>query len=387
MIKITKIIMLAIIIIGIITLESCAGYMYENEIGLFRLNRNLTKPIYSKTYNKDTWTKDDVLITINSDKILEIMSGDFKLSKDGKTLTKTVSENETGIIRVRDEDYNYDNIEYEVSWIDKEPPKIIEVENGKKYNKDLHLKYTDNGEIDEIFVDKYDDEFTVYTKDVFIDSGSERFVPYNKNSITAWVQTHSKGIEKYRYYLNNVLYATTIENKYTFSGIEEITYGNEIKVEALDRNNNIIATQNYTIKTGIFDEICFEKTETTEQVKFLGISDKVTKMVCYTWIDGKYNSTLKYGNVNIENNEAICKFDIKDFGNEKSKYIMNFYFYYKQDNKEKCFVYGGDIDMSKPYIVLEENKSINDFTVNGNYYVRVTDKAGNESEVDFIIQK
>lgn len=385
--QIKRIIILCIVFLYIMLLKSYAGYTYENEMSFFRLNRNITKPNYTTTYEKNTWTKEDVLITIKSDKILEILNGDFSLSNDGKTLTKTVSENEKGTIKIRDEDYNYDEIEYEVSWIDKEPPKIIGANNNGIYNKNLHLEYTDNGEIDEIYVDKYQNRFILYIPEMFIDEGSIRFLPITKNSITAWVEEHIRGMEKYKYYLNNQLYATTNETKYTFKNLEEMKTGYQIKVEGLDRNNKVIGTQEYTMKTAAFDEAILEKTDTTETVKFVGISDKITRVAYFTWIDGAYDSTLKYKEVNVQNKEAVCSLNIADFGNRKEKYIMHVYFYYNENGTEKSSIYGGNIDMSKPYTPPETNPSINDFNVNGNYYVRVKDKAGNESEIDFTIQK
>lgn len=387
MIKIKKIAIFTILFSFLFIFEVYAGYIYEDEFSLFRLNRNITKPTYTKMYNKDSWTNEDVLITINSDKVLEILDSDFKLGEDGKTLTKTVTQNEKGKIKVRDEDYNFDEIEYEVSWIDKEVPNIIGAEDGKTYKEGLKVEYTDNGEIEEIFVDKYDTDFSLYTKDTFTDSGSERFVPYTKNSITAWVKTHPRGVEKYKYYLNGNLYAEINEPKYTFKGLEEIKYGNNILVEGLDRNGNVIASKEYSIKTGIFEDVILEKTDSTEEVKFTGISDVVNKMVCYTWIDGKYDSTLKYKDITIENNEATCTLDIKDFGNIKTKYKMHFYFYFNIDNIEKCFIYGGNVHMENPYVEEETNPSVNNFNVDGNYYIRVKDRAGNEKEIDFIIEK
>lgn len=386
MIKLKKIIILICIFLCILV-KSYAGYIYENEFCIFRLNRNIVKPTYTKTYNKETWTKENVLVTINSNKILEIIDSDFKLSKDGKVLTKTVTENEKGIIKVRDEDYNFDEIEYEVSWIDREKPNIIGAEKGKIYNTSLNLQYTDNGEIEEVFVDKYDNEFNLYVSDMFIDSGINRFIPFTKNSITAWVKEHPKGVQKYRYYLNDVLYYTSKENKYTFEGLEENSYGFKIKVEGLDRNEKVIASKEYTMKTGVFESVILEKTDTSEEVKFIGISDKVGKLVCYTWVDGMYDTTLKSEEIPIQNSEAVCRFDIKDFKNCKSNYKMHFYFTYNSNGSEVHFVYGGNIDMSKPYEELPQNPSTNDFINNGNYYVRVTDKAGNENEVDFIIEK
>ena len=141
------------------------------------------------------------------------------------------------------------------------------------------------------------------------------------------------------------------------------------------------------IKTGLFEDLVFEKTDTTGQVKFLKLSNKIKRMVCYTWVDGNYSSTLKYGDVKIENNEAVCNFDIKDFNNYKSNYIMNFYFYYDSEQGEKCFIYGGNFNFSKSLNKIQETNSSNDFVLDGNYYIRVTDKAGNESEIDFSIQK
>ena len=51
-------------------------------------------------------------------------------------MLKIIEANENSKFLIRDEDFNYQEVEYNVNWIDKNPPVISGAENGKIYTND-----------------------------------------------------------------------------------------------------------------------------------------------------------------------------------------------------------------------------------------------------------
>ena len=151
--------------------KSYAKYSYNFEENIIKLIRDVNPPICNVSYSTQEWTNQNVIVTITCNKEIEQVSG-FELSDDKKVLTKEVSENEDGIIKIRDFYGNFSEVEYSVNNIDKEPPQIIGCENGGIYSKPLTLDYKDNVEIKEILVDKYGTGLTCSYKDVYTDTSS-----------------------------------------------------------------------------------------------------------------------------------------------------------------------------------------------------------------------
>lgn len=382
-----KIIFIVGLFIAIAT-TSKAAYVYNDEANLLILSRNTTKPTYTITYDKDSWTNEDVSITIISDKVVQIIGDGYTVGEDGKTINFVMTDNGSGTIRVRDENYNYQDINYEVSWIDKEKPSIIGAEDGATYNTGVELSYTDNVEIANIFVDRYDDTFTLFNSNSFFDNVTYQFVPLTRTTITAWVQKHIRGTVKYNYYLDNVLYATTSDTRYTYTGLEELT-SHVAKVEALDKYGNVISTSTMSeMITPVFDNVTINRTETSCTATFTGISDNVFNVVCYRWLNANKEGTQIYGDIKMENNQASCTLTFSDHGSQYGLYKMHVYFYYlDSEGKQQVCIYGGNIYYQESYDEAVEITSIYEVTADGKYYVCAEDIAGNETEIDFTIAK
>ena len=199
-----------------------AKYAYHIDETVIELTRDTNAPSCNVTYSTEEWTNGNVIITITSNKEIEQVSG-FTLSEDKKVLTKEVSQNEYGIIKIRDFSGNITEVEYNVSNIDKEAPQIIGCQNGGIYDKPLALDYSDNVEIKNIYVDRYDDALTLDYANSYLDSFYYYGVDRTNSTLTIRVTSHPKNTRKYKYYANNKLYATTTDTSYTFTGLNKGT--------------------------------------------------------------------------------------------------------------------------------------------------------------------
>lgn len=207
---------------------SYAKYVYYFEETIVELTRDSNLPICTVSYSTEELTNENVVVTIQSNKEIEQVSG-FALSEDKKTLTKEVSQNESQKIAIRDLSGNSMEMEYSVENIDKEPPQILGCSNGGIYTEPLELDYSDNEEIKEVSIDRYDYELAI------IGSQDNEDV----SQLTVYIEAHPLHTKKYRYYIHDKLYSTVTDLQYTFTSLEEDSV---IKVEALDELGNVIDT-------------------------------------------------------------------------------------------------------------------------------------------------
>ena len=225
-----KIRKITIVIVGVFFIKSIvyAKYTYVFEQQIVELKRDANIPICKVTYSSEEMTNQNVQITITSNKEIEQASG-FELSEDKKKLTKWVEENGDGQITVRDLEGNSTEVEYHVENIDKEKPKLINCEDGGIYKRPFQIEYSDNSEIKDVSIQKISDQLIATIEEKKI--GEEDNT--NNASLTLAIQGSPKETKKYRYYLNHELIATSLQENYTFAGLEkEVTY--LIRVEALD---------------------------------------------------------------------------------------------------------------------------------------------------------
>lgn len=104
--------------------------------------KDTTSPVARVTYSETKLTNSDVtIIIIANEKIKKV--DDWTLSEDGKSLRKTVKENENGSISLSDLSGNKTEIKYEVNNIDKICPKIENVNNFTTYQVNVTPVITD----------------------------------------------------------------------------------------------------------------------------------------------------------------------------------------------------------------------------------------------------
>ena len=385
-----RIFMTFLIILIILNNSALGFYNYENRFALFKLNRNITAANCNVSYDKTNMTKEDVEVKFEFDKAVDILENieNTNISENRKTITKIVKENENNRITVRDEDFNYQDIEYNVNWIDKEPPEILGAENGKTYNSNIHLDYRDNYKVKEIYADYYSDSFSIYTdEENFYETDTVQIVPANKNSITAYVTSNTKEMEKYNYYLNGNLYATTHDKKYTFNGLK-VSTNYLVKVEALDRYGNVLDTKETTRQTIPLSGIEFSYNWGNKYVAIKGTPSTTTKVDVYAWVSGHYNETYR-GNyvLNDSVGSYVATIGMDNFKNYSGRYVVLFVVKYKENGIDESMKIRGSFLMPNKYSDSYYKNIPNNFIYNGNYYVRCIDEVGNESELDFVIQK
>lgn len=223
--KVTSIILLIISICNF----CYAKYMYNFEEVIIEFTKDVETPNYEILYSPNEITNQNVVITINTDEEIEQISG-FTLSEDKKTSTKEVTNNEEETVLIRDLSGNYIEVKYSVSNIDKEPPQINGCEDGGVYKSPLELSYDDTQSgVQDVKIDKYDDELDL------IGCRNSK----NMNKMTVYIDKHPINTEKYRYYIDDKLYTTIYDTKYTITGLDE-NKEYKVKVEALNKDGEVL---------------------------------------------------------------------------------------------------------------------------------------------------
>lgn len=387
-----KVILCFCVIVVLLSEVVTAFYSYENTFSIFQLKRNIFPANYTVSYDKTTLTNKDVEVKMEFDKVVSIVGENQNavLSEDGKNVTKILEANENSKILIRDEDFNYQEVEYDVNWIDKKPPIITGAENGMIYNSDVHLDFTDESGITDIYVDSFNDSFSIYTREEnFWQDNLYQMVPATRNSVTIYVMTNKKEMEKYNYYMDGKLYATTNRKEYTFRGLELSDVKHHFVVEALDRDGNVLETRETYRSTVPIDEIRFGNTGGVEYITIAGIPNTAYAVEAYTWVEGHFEETMQMPYIYYDNSTTcLIALEMQNHNNYTGKYIVYFLIkYLADDGTPKTFDCIGNIIMPSEYTPYYYYGVPYDFRNNGNYYVRCIDTAGNESELEFTVQK
>lgn len=371
--KAKKIIMLLMIILAIWKNTAYAKYVYNFEETIIELTRDANSPVCNVSYSTEEMTNQNVTITITSNKEVQQASG-FQLSEDKKVLRKEVSQNESGLVKVRDFAGNYTEVEYNVNNIDKEAPQIIGCENGQTYQSPLTLEFSDNTEIQEITVDRYANELTASLHEFYYDSYVYHGIDRSDTTLTVSVQNHPQNTKKYKYYINDKLYTTTTDANYTFTGLEKgETY--TIKIEALDELGNKLDETEVEGKTSYYQAILSNKTNQEFSATFENIDKSVSKIRYAVW--NCYNENeIKWYEATIDDNKAEINCTRSNNGLYPS-YLIHAYLYDKDENILDVIGFSIDFETiyQKPNSMLNENE----ITEPGNYEIKVSDFAGNET--------
>lgn len=137
-----KKIFIIFIIVIFISILSYAKYKIDFKIEAIEIITDLEPPICKVSYSINKYTNQNVDVILEFSEIIKPIEGFIKIN-DIK-YKKTLTSNKTEKIEFFDLAGNSNNIEYSVTWIDKEPPKISGIENRKVYNETKKVAYTDN---------------------------------------------------------------------------------------------------------------------------------------------------------------------------------------------------------------------------------------------------
>ena len=351
-----------------------AKYVYYLEDTIINLSRDANSPVCQVSYSTQEWTNQNVRITITANKEIEQVSG-FELSEDKKVLTKEVSQNESGVLKIRDFSGNEAQVEYEVSNIDKEFPKIIGCENGGKYPKPLKLDYSDNVEIKNISVDLYSNKLRVNSENVYTDSFYYQGIDRTQNTIRVNVITHPLNTKKYKYFINNKLYATTTDTSYTFTGLNKGT--NYVwKVQAIDGTGKVLDEISGNNATSYFNSLTANKTPERFVATFHNLDIAVSKVRYAVW--NYYDEPNKrWYDSSIKNNRIADITCIPFHTSLYPSYVVHAYLYNAKG--EVLDVVGFSIDFKSNYIPPNHTIDVYHLNKAGDYQIMVSDLAGNET--------
>lgn len=385
---IKKIIMIIMILIVMLMPRTYSKYNYTYNLNAFTLTRDDSEIIYNITRTEEDklYTNKDVLLSIYLNKPINKIEG-FNISEDGKILTKIIKENESNTIKVEDNSGNSKDIAYTINNIDKIPPEIVGIEDGMTYNTNKNISYTDNIGIKDIFVDRYS-KLNVAIYPDYYDTSFYKGIDITSDKIIVNLTGKPKNTSFYKYYLNGNLKATTKEKTYTYSGLLAGT-NYQIKVEALDENNNVLESISKNVITKYFKEIKTEKTGNTFKVTVYGIDPKIQKAIAIGFTNDN-NKKYFYPIINSDRSLTMT-FLASDITN--SLLENSYYYFHIQlfDNQNYTYLYETiccNVIFNTNYIKKEETE-INPYnlTQNGNYEITVVDLAGNKTIKNITINK
>ena len=137
-----KIFIIIFVVLVLISIISYAKYKNEYYIEAIQIITDLEKPEVSVKYSNKNYTNKNVDIILQFSEEVKQIEGFTKISET--KYQKTVNKNCVEKIEFYDLAGNSNFLEYKVSWIDRQPPKIIGIENNKIYNSMQKASYIDD---------------------------------------------------------------------------------------------------------------------------------------------------------------------------------------------------------------------------------------------------
>ena len=364
-------------------LRSYAIYHYSYNLNAYKLKRD-NLPI-SYTFNRNNsegYTNQDVDIVLEFNKKIEGLSG-YEVLEDGRKFKKTLKENEEASFVASDIYGNKCEVSYNVNNVDKEPPDIINIENGLTYSAPIIPAYYDNIGISQIDVKKYNNIKLAFFPDYY-DSSDYKGIGVLNNSIHIGVKDSPRGTASYKYYLNNELKANTIEKEYTFTNLNSFTNYN-IRVDAVNENGTTIQTATRDTRTKLISNITDEKNADSINVKLYGIDRRVARINSVKFNREHPNNKI-YTNLNIKSDRTIEE-SMSAYELEPTL-IDTYYFLHFQmwdSNNQLLEAICVNVEFGKDYNPVNNQIDIYNLTQSGEYDITLVDVAGNVTKKSFII--
>lgn len=162
---------------------------FKYELKAFEINidkRDLEYEVSSISDSNSKYTNKDITIKIKCNKEVKNLEG-FELSSDKTILTKSYQENTIEELELEDYYNNRKKVKIAITNIDKTPPEIVGIEDGKIYSKGLKLIYKDNIGVKNIIIENTLTKNT-YTVDFDIENKiiDNQILVVNNNSINPY---------------------------------------------------------------------------------------------------------------------------------------------------------------------------------------------------------
>ena len=357
-----------------------AKYAYYTNDNIINLSRDLRIANYIINYSeKDNYTNQDVKVLISFDKDVDYLDGFTKI--DDYTFEKIYEKNNAEDLIFEDYSGNKSKLNVSVSNIDKEPPKIIGIEEIDNLMIPLKLNYTDNIKVKNIEVKRYTGDLNFRVLDDFYDDKTYYGIDVLDTKIIATIIGRPIGTVKYKYYLDGILKGITDNMTFVFNNLTAMT-GYEITVEAIDKNDNVILSRTKNVVTQCFSEVEEYKTDALGVITIKGIYPIVDKIKLNLYSDENPNDvTFMDIGYDKNTNEFTFVFNRETFKYTNPAYIyrLHFYFYDKDGKQVSVLPYNLMFGVEPNNFELDI-KDVYNLTKSGTYQIIVEDIAGNVTE-------
>lgn len=379
-VKIISCILLFIILVFNTNKYVYAKYAYYTNDNIINLSRDLRIANYIINYSeKDNYTNQDVKVLISFDKDVDYLDGFTKI--DDYTFEKIYEKNNAEDLIFEDYSGNKSKLNVSVSNIDKEPPKIIGIEEIDNLMIPLKLNYTDNIKVKNIEVKRYTGDLNFRVLDDFYDDKTYYGIDVLDTKIIATIIGRPIGTVKYKYYLDGILKGITDNMTFVFNNLTAMT-GYEITVEAIDKNDNVILSRTKNVVTQCFSEVEEYKTDTLGVITIKGIYPIVDKIKLNLYSDENPND-VTFMDIGYDKNinEFTFVFNRETFKYTNPAYIYKLHFYfYDKDGKEVSVLPYNLMFGVEPNNFELDIKDVYNLTKSGTYQIIVEDIAGNVTE-------
>lgn len=378
--KIISCILLFIILVFNTNKYVYAKYAYYMNDNIINLSRDLRIANYIINYSeKDNYINQDVKVLISFDKDIDYLDGFTKI--DDYTFEKIYEKNNAEDLIFEDYSGNKSKLNVSVSNIDKEPPKIIGIEESDNLMIPLKLNYTDNIKVKNIEVKRYTGDLNFRVLDDFYDVKTYYGIDVLDTKIIATIIGRPIGTVKYKYYLDGILKGITDNMTFVFNNLTAMT-GYEITVEAIDKNDNVILSRTKNVVTQCFSEVEEYKTDALGVITIKGIYPIVDKIKLNLYSDENPND-VTFIDIGYDKNinEFTFVFNRETFKYTNPAYIyrLHFYFYDKDGKNVSVLPYNLMFGVEPNNFELDI-KDVYNLTKSGTYQIIVEDIAGNITE-------
>ena len=379
-VKIISCILLFIILVFNTNKYVYAKYAYYTNDNIINLSRDLRIANYIINYSeKDNYTNQDVKVLISFDKDVDYLDGFTKI--DDYTFEKIYEKNNAEDLIFEDYSGNKSKLNVSVSNIDKEPPKIIGIEEIDNLMIPLKLNYTDNIKVKNIEVKRYTGDLNFRVLDDFYDDKTYYGIDVLDTKIIATIIGRPIGTVKYKYYLDGILKGITDNMTFVFNNLTAMT-SYEITVEAIDKNDNVILSRTKNVVTQCFSEVEEYKTDALGIITIKGIYPIVDKIKLNLYSDENPND-VTFMDIGYDKNinEFTFVFNRETFKYTNPAYIyrLHFYFYDKDGKQVSVLPYNLMFGVEPNNFELDI-KDVYNLTKSGIYQIIVEDIAGNVTE-------
>lgn len=261
--------------------------------------------------------------------------------------------------------------------IDKTPPQIKGVQNGVIYDLPPNLEYYDKYGIEKIEITT-EEELTLNYQ--YKNSNNRPCSDRTNHSLTIHVSYTPKDVIEYKWYIKKAedieykLFATNLEKDFTFTNLDPSTTYNIYCMATTSTQKSYMSNPISALTLTNYKIEIINITDTSYQIKITGIDDGTQNFNFPTWTEANGQDDIIWYGAAVQNQECIFTVDYRNHNKEKGKYNTHIY-----------QAGGSYIQSTYVYLGQEEPKTESQSEFLGNTEITVTDKTGNQTNINYYV--